>query len=343
MFFSSIQWTCQETWGHVVVFQQTNKAEGLTLYIKLDYNEATIAESAKIHLTPENVPDFNFNASLLVNMANEQNSLDDLAHKPLIGKPWPGCKGFKFFGFKRSFAFQLHSSRSCPRKRSRRRKKSSSLVSAPSTSYLCSKARQKWPSERPSLRRLARLLNLIPPISCSPSSRSSTRSISLSCSKKIFSRPTCWTSLLSPSTRYQTRGTRTPKSTLTPSLCPCPMSMRWVFEFSSFGSFQYTKSTSFCFSVTTLSSFPTAFRRRPLTKWPSRRGGPTLEAYRPWMLSSLSTLFHPRTRTRRKSAIFSPKKTKSSEAWLKRKSRESCGILKETATWAIEQTSSKWT
>lgn len=61
----------------------TQKAEGLTLYAKIDFNENQIAESQKIQITPDSVPDLNFNASLNV-VATDQSSIDDIAYKPII-------------------------------------------------------------------------------------------------------------------------------------------------------------------------------------------------------------------------------------------------------------------
>ena len=62
----------------------TAKPEGLTVYLQLDYNDAKLSESPKIHITPDNLPEFNFNTNLYVNTQNEMNSMDDLAHKPIV-------------------------------------------------------------------------------------------------------------------------------------------------------------------------------------------------------------------------------------------------------------------
>lgn len=59
------------------------RPEGLTLYAKIDFNEASIGESQKIHVTADNVPDLNFNASISVN-TSDQTSLDEIAYKPVI-------------------------------------------------------------------------------------------------------------------------------------------------------------------------------------------------------------------------------------------------------------------
>ncbi|CAF0849700.1 unnamed protein product [Brachionus calyciflorus] len=61
----------------------TQKPEGLTLYAKIDFNEVQIAESPKIQVTPENIPDINFSAVLNV-VTTDQNNLDDITYKPII-------------------------------------------------------------------------------------------------------------------------------------------------------------------------------------------------------------------------------------------------------------------
>ena len=55
------------------------------LYAKIDFNEVQIAESPKIHLTPENIPDINFSANLNV-VTSDYNNIDDLTFKPIISK-----------------------------------------------------------------------------------------------------------------------------------------------------------------------------------------------------------------------------------------------------------------
>ena len=64
----------------------TQKVEGLTLYAKLEYNESQIAESPKITITPDSVPDLNFSTTLNVN-TTDPVSLDDIAYRPIISMP----------------------------------------------------------------------------------------------------------------------------------------------------------------------------------------------------------------------------------------------------------------
>jgi hypothetical protein len=61
------------------------KAEGLTLYARADYNENLIAESEKIEITQSNVPDINFSFSLNVS-TSDANSLEEIAYKPIISE-----------------------------------------------------------------------------------------------------------------------------------------------------------------------------------------------------------------------------------------------------------------
>ena len=61
----------------------TQKVEGLTLYAKLEYNENQIAESPKVTITPESVPDLNFITHLNLNTI-DPTSLDDIAYRPII-------------------------------------------------------------------------------------------------------------------------------------------------------------------------------------------------------------------------------------------------------------------
>lgn len=57
----------------------------MTIYAKVDFNENPVAESQKILVNNEEAPDLNFNFTLNVNSL-DQNNLDDIANKPLIGK-----------------------------------------------------------------------------------------------------------------------------------------------------------------------------------------------------------------------------------------------------------------
>lgn len=61
----------------------TQKVEGITLYAKIEYNELQIAESPKIQITPDSVPDINFNCHLNLNVT-DSTSLDDISFKPII-------------------------------------------------------------------------------------------------------------------------------------------------------------------------------------------------------------------------------------------------------------------
>ena len=72
-------------WKINLILKNTQgRPEGLTLYAKIDFNENPIGESQKILVTADHVPDLNFNATLSVN-TNDQNSLDEIAYKPVIG------------------------------------------------------------------------------------------------------------------------------------------------------------------------------------------------------------------------------------------------------------------
>ena len=61
----------------------TQKAEGITVYAKIDFNENQIAESQRIHITGDNIPDLNFSTQLSV-VTTDPNALDDIAYKPVI-------------------------------------------------------------------------------------------------------------------------------------------------------------------------------------------------------------------------------------------------------------------
>ena len=63
----------------------TQKAEGLTVYAKIDFNENQVAESQKILITPDNTPDLNFTASMHI-VTSDHTSIDELTYKPVISK-----------------------------------------------------------------------------------------------------------------------------------------------------------------------------------------------------------------------------------------------------------------
>ena len=75
------------------------RAEGLTLYAKVDFNENQIGESQKITITQDSTPEFNLTASFNVNH-NDAAMLDDIAYKPVISE----C-----FYYNASFSALVHS------------------------------------------------------------------------------------------------------------------------------------------------------------------------------------------------------------------------------------------
>lgn len=63
--------------------KKPQRPEGITIFAKFEFNENAFAESAKATILSEAPSDVNFSASLVA-ITNDQNSIDELAYKPVI-------------------------------------------------------------------------------------------------------------------------------------------------------------------------------------------------------------------------------------------------------------------